>query len=241
MSKHIRILTFNIQSGLGIDNKRSLPRIAWVIKCSGADLIGLQETDKYMKRSDFSFQARKLANLLGMHYVFGGAWKPSVFSRFGNAILSKYPIIGYKNTLLPGKGEQRAMLEAVVCKNKRRIRFCNTHLGLSVGAREEQVGKIIELLGDLSLPTILTGDFNTMPDDPIINKLAACFGQNYGTAIENTIKEIKTYPSDNPTEKIDYIFFSSHWEEISQKTLAGQASDHLPLLGEARLAGEDTV
>ena len=239
MSKQIRILTFNIQSGLGIDNRRSLPRIAWVIKCSGADLVGLQETDKYMKRSGFSFQARKLANILGMNYFFGGAWKPSFFSCFGNAILSKHPIIEYKNTLLPGTGEQRAMLETVIAINNQQIRFCNTHLGLSVGAREEQVGKIIELLGDLGLPTILTGDFNTTPDDPIIDKLSTCFGQNSSTSIGNTTNEMKTYPSDNPTEELDYIFFSSHWKEISQKTLPGHASDHLPLLGEAKLIVKD--
>ena len=236
MSEQIRILTFNIQSGLGIDNNRSLPRIAWVIKCSGADLVGLQETDKYMKSSGFSFHAKKLAKLLKMNYAFGGAWKPTFFSRFGNAILSKYPIVGYKNTLLPGGGEQRALLDAVVLINKQQIRFCNTHLGLSKSAREDQVGKIIELLGEIRLPTILTGDFNTTPDDPIIDKLAPCLVQKSDTSFKNTINGIKTYPSDNPAEKLDYIFFSSHWEEISQKTLPGQASDPLPLLGEARLA-----
>ena len=235
MSEQIRILTFNIQSGLGIYNNRSLPRIAWVIKCSGADLVGLQETDKYMKSSGFRFQAKKLAKLLKMNYAFGGAYKPTFFSRFGNAMLSKYPIIRYNNTLLPGGGEQRALLDAVVIINNQQIRFCNTHLGLSKSTRKEQVGKIIELLGDLSLPTILTGDFNTTPDDPIINKLATCFGQKSDTSLKNTINEIKTYPSDNPAEKLDYIFFSSHWEEISQKILPGQASDHLPLLSKVRL------
>ena len=237
MKNPIRMLTYNIRSGLGMDNKRSLSKIASVIESSGADLIGLQETDKYMISSCFSFQAKKLAQLLGMNYAFGGAWKPIFFSSFGNTILSKYPIIEYKNTLLPGAGEQRALLEAVADINNCRIRLCNTHLGLSQATREEQVDKIIELLGDFSLPTILIGDCNVTPDDPIIDKLSACFRQKSSIFTdENTIDEHKTYPSNNPTEKLDYIFFSSHWKEISQKILPSQASDHLPLLAEGKLA-----
>ncbi|ACV64231.1 Endonuclease/exonuclease/phosphatase [Desulfofarcimen acetoxidans DSM 771] len=233
MTKPIKILSFNIQSGMGMDNRRSLSRIAWVIKCSGADLVGLQETDKYMKRSCFSSQARKLARLLGMHYVFGGACKPAFFSRFGNTILSKYPIKGHKNTLLPGTGEQRALLDVLININNKKIRFCNTHLGLSTSSRQKQVNKIIELLGEIQLPTILTGDFNTTPNDPVIEQLRACL-ERKSVSTESKNNDLKTYPSDRPSEKLDYIFLSAHWKEICQTTLPGQASDHLPLLAAAR-------
>ncbi|WP_066632742.1 endonuclease/exonuclease/phosphatase family protein [Desulfolucanica intricata] len=231
MSIQLKVLTYNIRHGKGTDRIISLKRIADVLRKSGAQLIGLQEVDRNMPRSNFIFQAQYLAYLLGMNYVFSPASKWFRVFEFGNAILSKYPIIKYNNVLLPGQGEQRALLEAVLSVNNQKIKFFNTHLGLSNTARELQVNKIIELLGNLCLPTILAGDFNVLPSDPVIIKLAQFFGYCDNSSAANT----KTFPSNAPSVKIDYIFLSPHWKLLSLKTLSSEASDHLPLLGEVEL------
>src|SRR6185436_14070578 len=45
-AKTIRVMTYNIHVGVGMDKKIDLPRIAAVINKQRADLVGLQEVDR---------------------------------------------------------------------------------------------------------------------------------------------------------------------------------------------------
>ena len=46
VSESIRVMSYNIHHGEGIDGKLDLKRIGDIIKNSNADIIGLQEVDK---------------------------------------------------------------------------------------------------------------------------------------------------------------------------------------------------
>jgi len=50
-SKTIRIMTYNIHHGAGIDGKVDIDRIAKVIARENADIVALQEVDRGVERS----------------------------------------------------------------------------------------------------------------------------------------------------------------------------------------------
>src|ERR1043166_1240431 len=51
LAKTIRVMTYNIHVGVGMDKKLDLPRIAAVINKQHPDLVGLQEVDRGVERT----------------------------------------------------------------------------------------------------------------------------------------------------------------------------------------------
>ena len=59
-SRRVRVLTYNIHHGEGVDGKIDLARIAAVIQRSSADVVALQEVDQATGRSNGIDQAAEL-------------------------------------------------------------------------------------------------------------------------------------------------------------------------------------
>src|SRR2546423_9106453 len=67
----LRVMTFNMHTGIGEDGRLDLDRTAAVIRDSGADVVGLQEVDQHWAaRSEFRDEAAELAARLSMPAVF---------------------------------------------------------------------------------------------------------------------------------------------------------------------------
>lgn len=69
-NKTLRVMTYNIHVGVGMDKKLDLQRIADVIKKEKPDLVGLQEVDRGVKRTEGRDEIVELAGLTGMQYAF---------------------------------------------------------------------------------------------------------------------------------------------------------------------------
>jgi len=67
----LRLVSYNIHHGQGLDGKLDLVRIARVIKKHQPDFVALQEVDNKASRSGKVDQAAELAKLLGMKHVLG--------------------------------------------------------------------------------------------------------------------------------------------------------------------------
>lgn len=224
MTNIIRVVTFNIRYCKGMDDKNSLNRVASTLKKVNANIIGLQEVDYLMPRSYFQKQAFKLARHLSMDYSFAPNIIRYPYSSYGNATLSKYPIIRSVNIKLPGKLEQRGLQHSyIILPGIGPLHFLNTHLGLSYEDRKIQVAKIAQTLDKLkNNHIILTGDFNTYPHSP---ELKSLFNHLHYTGEQETFL---TYPADNPGHCLDHIFVSKNWQVLEKRTLSSQSSDHLP-------------
>ncbi len=223
----LRILSYNIHHAEGVDGKLDVPRIAQVILSVDPDLVALQEVDKNTIRTGKVNQDIELSRLTKMNSVFGSN---ITFQggQYGNAILSKFPIIKNKNFLLPNvdSGEQRGLLQSQIqISNKENVLFFSTHLDHRRSDTErlasaKAINQIISL--DNKSPAILAGDFNDVPDSPTLNELGKLW-------LRTNKKILKTIPASKPSRQIDYIFVQpkERWKIIESQILDEYtASDH---------------
>lgn len=246
----LKVVTYNICHGLGIDAKQDLKRSIEVIRQSGADLVGLQEVDRHFgERSNWMDQPAQLAKALGMYVAYGPNLdldplpaNPASRRQYGTAILSRYPIAYSHNhplpqVIMPGAwNETRGLLEAHVQIEGRTLRFMNTHLGLMARERSVQVGVLLELLktdNARQLGTIVTGDFNAEPDSPELGLLRNAVRDTYAEAHNGAHVNTFMVRSDNGSihaaRCIDYIYCSPEIRVRGAAVLQTYASDHLPL------------
>lgn len=233
----IKVMSYNIHHGVGIDEVLDLERIAALIREEGAYVVALQEVDRhYGARSNFEDQAKKLAELLGYHYVYAANLDLDPLEdgaerrQYGTAVLSKYPIIQSENYFLPSFGkEQRGLLETTINVKGNQIRVYNTHLGLDVPQRLAQVTEINKIVAAKKTPAILMGDMNAEPESEEIKLLLE--GTNLVDVFEN-IDAVNTFPVENPRIRIDYIFASVGLKATNQYVMYSTYSDHLPVVAE---------
>ncbi len=141
----MRVMTYNIQYGKGRDGRYDIGRIADVL--AGADIIGLQEVEAYWERSGDIHQVERIAERLKSYFwVFGATvdihkgWidaegkAQSRRRQFGNAILSRWPILSSRTFLFPNKlspvnahSIQRGITEATIETPAGLVRFYSSH------------------------------------------------------------------------------------------------------------------
>ncbi|MGQ4892618.1 MAG: endonuclease/exonuclease/phosphatase family protein [Candidatus Njordarchaeia archaeon] len=224
------VMSYNIHQGYSIENKLDIENIYDTIRKENLDIVGLQETDTGRLTSQYVDELLWLSNRLKMFCVFG----PALGKTYGVAILSKFPIIEHKYYLLPSKLEQRVLLYAKIDLGYTKINFFTIHLGLTKEERINQLEYALEIIDGYQGYKVLTGDFNSHPDSEEIGMVKEKLYDARDLAISRSGGE-GTYPSDKPTERIDYIFVSNNFTVSRFKTVKSLASDHLPILAELKL------
>lgn len=231
------VMSFNIQHGEGMDGQLNLQRIADVIFNSGAEIVGLQEVDRFFgERSDFKDQAKELACMLGYHYEYGPNLELSPMDsqpengQYGNAIISKHPILRSENILLSSLGdEQRGMQHAVIDLQGIHVNVYNTHLGLDARSRLTQVQEIIDRSSRSQAPSLLMGDFNTESN---CHEFQLLLDSGIFVNCFQNIENPYTWPANSPVEIIDYILASPAIQFSKQRVINTEASDHLPIIAD---------
>ena len=224
----IRVMSYNIQNGRGMDNTINYQRIADVITNVAPHVVALQELDSATNRSKGVDVLSRLASLTAMYSVYGASI-PYDGGKYGVAVLSKEKPVSWKRISLPGKEEARSLL-LVEFKD---YLFCCTHLSLNEDDRLASVAIINQAVKDYDKPVILAGDMNDTPGTPVLD----AFKQNW-----NTLSNIKlpTHPSNKPDSTIDYIFGytpKGYTYSVWQTRVVNEpmASDHLPVFADVRL------
>ncbi|WP_033543196.1 endonuclease/exonuclease/phosphatase family protein [Planococcus sp. CAU13] len=257
----IKVMSFNIAHGLGMDGITDLERTAAVIEDSRADIIGLQEVDRFFgERSSFMDQVEWLGQRLGLHTAYGAnldfasadAGKPN--QQYGNAILSKYPITYSRNHHMTpvkqwyGNDEQRGVLEAVIEIDNMAVTVFNAHLSLKDEELKLSVDEILALTERSEFPCIVMGDFNAPPFYAPIRKMTRHFTDAF---LKMKNGDAYTYPSTysysktgvdlKPVTRIDYIFLSPELEVVQTAAIPTDVSDHLPIVAEVVLARTNQI
>lgn len=229
----VKVLTFNTRHGRRDDGAIDLDGLADIIGGSGADIVALQEVDRFQLRSGLVDQARWLGERLGMQVAFGANLRRGL-GEYGNAILSRYPVLSVRNVLLPGRLEQRGVLVARVMTPQGPVKVMATHLGLSRDDRAAQVRAILAEAAGEKRPLILLGDWNTTVEAPELAPLAEAFPSAAGAAGLTPAYTFRAGQS-RPYIGIDHIFLSNDWVVRGAAVLDGELSDHVPVVAEIYL------
>jgi endonuclease/exonuclease/phosphatase family metal-dependent hydrolase len=227
----LRVMSYNIHHGEGTDGRFDLPRLARVIGEARADLVALQEVDVKTLRSGGVDQAAELSRLTGMHVAFGAAM-PHQVGQYGDAVLSRYPLLEIQRHALPAPaGFEPRVAVAVRIRPEavdRDIWFASTHLDhLKTEVRIPQAERIVDAMQAVQSPVILAGDLNARPDSPTMAILLKVWTD------AGAKNPQPTAPSHDPRARIDYVLYrpADAWRVVETRVLAEQvASDHRPLL-----------
>jgi len=224
----LRVLSYNIHHAVGMDSELDLERIARVILLVNPDVVSIQEVDQNVRRSENVDQPAELARLTNMHFVFGANISLQG-GKYGNVILSRFPIQSEQNHLLPNidQGEQRGLLDTIIelPGDRPALRFLATHFDHRRDDRERVASakmtvELVEQHPDQ--PVILAGDINARPDSAPVRELLKAFDLPHE-------QELPTIPVANPRRQIDYIMIrpTSRWRAVETVVLdEAVASDH---------------
>jgi endonuclease/exonuclease/phosphatase family metal-dependent hydrolase len=233
----LRVMSYNIHVGVGMDKKLDLPRIAGVINAQHPDLVGLQEVDRGVARTQRIDEIAEIANLTRMDYAFafnlyyqGG--------QYGVAILSRFPITAtdhrlYQNTR---EAERRGFIRAEVSVRGRLINFVTTHLDYQYeDGRLFEAQQLLSALKDLKNPLIVVGDLNDIPTGQAYQLMRYQFGDAWTE--RRAADEGFSYPADKPAKRIDYIFFRSTDRVRTKRAwiVNTLASDHVPVVADLEI------
>jgi D-alanyl-D-alanine carboxypeptidase/D-alanyl-D-alanine-endopeptidase (penicillin-binding protein 4) len=227
----LRILSYNIHHGEGVDGRLELLRLAKVITDSGADLVALQEVDQNAARSGGVDQTAEFGKLTGLRAYYGKAMDFQG-GAYGQALLSRWPLADVTVHALPNpaKREPRIAVSATVHPpGTKPFRFVGTHLDAN---REDdlrwlQGQQLVELFAKDRVPTVLSGDFNAVPESRTMKLLFEHFADASAAAPAPTI------PVARPTRRIDFVLLrpAAAWTIRATEVLSeAVASDHRPLL-----------
>lgn len=237
----VRVLTYNIHHGEGMDGNIDLDRIVQIIRQTEADIVALQEVDRGVERTNRVDQPAKLAALTGMRAIFeknidyqGG--------EYGNAALSRLPVEHHENHYLPKSlpNEQRGILEVHVRVGGKKLIFLATHFDhhQDDGERMASVAKLSTLVEQhRRIPVIVAGDLNASPDSRTISDATVFLTDGFVVADGSGF----TYPADDPVRRIDYVLYNRHpgFRCIDCRVIPEPvASDHRPVLAVFELVAD---
>lgn len=224
--KPLYLATYNIHRCIGTDGRHDPDRVAAVIKELDADIIGLQEVDARYHVEDGLDQADYLSRSLGLTVVEGPTLRRHS-GRYGNALLTKHPIVHVDRVDLSvdGREPRGALSVSVDCRGSI-LQLIVAHFGLRRPERDLQTVRLLECIHPQpDHVLVLLGDFNEWRRWRTARSLDAHFGPN---------PALLTFPSWRPIFPLDRIWTRPAHAllelRVHRSRLARKASDHLPLL-----------
>lgn len=161
----LKIITFNIAHGKGMDGKINISRQAELIKSYNPDIVFLQETDMYTKRAGETNQIREFSKQLGLPYCSMESNITLEEGYYGDGIISRFPISFSTNYLMPLTDinhEQRGILCNQISFGTTKINLFSVHLSTYADERilaSKEISRILHKI-DKSELVIMGGDFN---------------------------------------------------------------------------------
>jgi endonuclease/exonuclease/phosphatase family metal-dependent hydrolase len=244
----LRVLTVNTHKGFTFFNRRFvLHELRDALREVGADLVFLQEVHGSHAR-----HAQRFADWpQGSHYEFMAdqIWPEFAYGKYavypdgdhGNALLSKYPIVGHHNHDISIDGQEgRGLLHCTVqLPDGEPLHAICVHLGLKEQHRTRQLELLCSVVHNevpaLS-PLVIAGDFNDWRNRAhrILERCAGLrevFEQAHGRAA-------KTFPARMPLLRLDRIYVRNarvHTPLSLPSRPWSRLSDHAPLAAEMSL------
>ncbi|WP_088101716.1 endonuclease/exonuclease/phosphatase family protein [Xanthomonas retroflexus] len=178
------------------------------------DAIALQEV---IQRRSVRNQAQWLASQLGYRYVFVSTDPVGAPKRYGNALLTRRPILAHGEHLLLPLDDYRTVAHLRIDVEGRPVNVYATHLNersddAGQRIRRNQVEDLLRFIAGSSAgaPVVIAGDFNALVDAGDLSELRSHYGDSYGSVHVNTdlagVSTLNRHYYQAPS-RIDHIFF----------------------------------
>ena len=229
-ARGVRVLSYNLHFGFDVSGWSDLEGVARAIEASGAEVVGLQEVSRGWYVNGATDMLAWLQRRLRMPYArFAGASD----AIWGNAVLSRYPIVAGEVVRLPREGvplRRNALRVELDLGAGRRLGVVVTHLHHVEGeagarVRLAQVPRLLELVAGRPA-TVLMGDLNAEPGSAEIALLRAAGLTDAFTAAGGGPAVEPTWPADRPDRRIDWIWLSGDLAATGFVATTSTASDH---------------
>jgi endonuclease/exonuclease/phosphatase family metal-dependent hydrolase len=226
----VRLLSYNLHFGFDVRGWSDLEATARAIEASGAEVVGLQEVSRGWYINGATDMLAWLQRRLRMpHARFAGASD----AVWGNAVLSRHPILAAGTAALPRQGVPLArnyLWVELALEGGQRLRVVVTHLHHVEGpagaaVRLAQLPPLLEAAAGRPA-TVLLGDLNAEPGSAEIAMVRAAGLVDAFAAGGGRPADEPTWPSDRPRRRIDYLWLSGDLEASDFAATPGTASDH---------------
>lgn len=225
--KNIKVVSYNIKHAKKINEAVTLLKEQGL---ADADIILLQEmTSKGVK---------KMADALNYDYVFYPAVRhPILKTGFGNAVLSKWPILNDHKVILPQtkpNARHRIAVGATVLINNKEVVVYSLHMGIFVNPiqRKKIVNALIDSLPETTEYCIIAGDFNTFTQKDR-EYIARSFSESdFNQTTSNIDWTYSQWYFFNRKSKLDHIFTKGMRKINAGRIIDRSPSDHLPVWAE---------
>jgi len=233
----LKIMSYNICHGQGLDSVLDLSRAANIIKTQSPDLCGLQEVDDSCSRSFNIKQTAYLAKLTSMNGTFG-KFMNFQNGEYGMATLIRKPIVSTKILELPNAilEPRVSIIHQVQLSDACTIAFANVHLDWAENKegsanRLKQAKVLVKYLDSLNIAAIIIGDFNCSPNAPTMQ-----YFTKHGFVFIKKGEDNLSYQGD-PKLEIDHIIYRNKGNiKFKKKSIrllkVPNISDHRPLVAE---------
>ncbi|HZI38228.1 MAG TPA: endonuclease/exonuclease/phosphatase family protein [Acidimicrobiia bacterium] len=223
----LRVATFNVKHGDDGCGRIDLRRMAEACAALSADVLAIQEVDRYAGRTGFRDEMRVIARATGLQAVFGQCIRRR-WRTYGNVLLARGPISDVEVIRLPrpSGGEQRVAILARVDVDGLGLSVAATHLSFRPGEGLPQLELLLDALARRDGPRVLTGDLNLGPE--VVEPAVTAAG--YVLAPTGP-----TFPAGAPRTRIDFVAVSG-LEVLAASTPRPGVSDHLPVVAEVTAA-----
>jgi endonuclease/exonuclease/phosphatase family metal-dependent hydrolase len=219
-SRTLRVATWNLHGLRG-----GIEQIAWVIHTEEIDVLLLQESGPRQR-------LRELGERLG--WIVCADPRAFLRRRIQNAVVIRTSMA---NLVRPGLvrfdasslGHPRGALVAAIDEG---WTAASVHLGLRGAERGRHVAQLVAMLDGWSDRYVIGADLNALPAEPGPARLAGRATDCWAAVGEGTGA---TFPSHEPTARIDYLFVGPAVRPLRAWTAGGTVSDHLMVVADLRM------
>ena len=221
----LRIVLANVHYGYDLEGRQRALEVGDLFADLDADLIALNEIDRgwFITGSPDLLSTYRLAT--GLTPVFA----PATDEVWGNAVLTRLPILEVQRTRLPRGRDplaRSALTVVVELPDGSPLGVVVTHLsnvdrqGDTRLPQAQSLAAIVARLRERGIPAVVAGDLNARPGDPELQVL-----EDLG--LVGALPEGRmTFPDSAARVQIDHVLLPPGWEVIDAATLATGLSDH---------------
>ncbi|HWT41345.1 MAG TPA: endonuclease/exonuclease/phosphatase family protein [Sphingopyxis sp.] len=232
----IKVASYNMRKGIGLDRRRDPGRVLSVLRELDADIVALQEADRRFGTRASAIPPHMFeehSDYVPVDLLDG---RPYAIGWHGNALLvRKGAEVEESHALHLPTLEPRGAVAATVRIGDTRLRVVGMHLDISGLRRRQQARAILNHVAEgEDLPTILMGDCNEW------RATGGCLS-DFG-AQHRLVDTGHSFHSRRPVARLDRIFATPDLEAVDagvhRSALAARASDHLPIWARFKAAAD---